>query len=78
MENHNLKKIAETYKSDKIEHGYIEIYESYFHKLKENNLIESEILLKITSKLIVNKISYKILNKDISKIINKFEKVING
>lgn len=46
--------------------------------LKENNLIESEILLKITSKLIVNKISYKILNKDISKIINKFEKVING
>ena len=46
--------------------------------LKENNLIESEILLKITSKLIVNKISYKILNKDISKIITKFEKVING
>ena len=39
MENHNLKKIAETYKSDKIEHGYIEIYESYFHKLKEDNLI---------------------------------------
>ena len=46
--------------------------------LKENNLIESEILLKITSKLIVNKISYKILNKEISQIINKFEKVING
>lgn len=46
--------------------------------LKENNLVESEVLLKITSKLIVNKISYKILNHDISKIINKFEKVING
>ncbi len=46
--------------------------------LKENNLVESEILLKITSKLIVNKISYKILNNDISKIINKFDKVING
>ena len=43
MENHNLKKIAETYKSDKIEHGYIEIYESYFHKLKEDNLIILEL-----------------------------------
>ena len=43
MENQNLKKIAETYKSDKIEHGYIEIYESYFHKLKEDNLIILEL-----------------------------------
>ena len=43
MENHSLKKIAETYKSDKIEHGYIEIYESYFHKLKEENLIILEL-----------------------------------
>ena len=33
MENQDLKKIAENYKSDKIEHGYIEIYENYFQEL---------------------------------------------
>ena len=38
MENRDLKKIAENYKSDKIEHGYIEIYENYFQELRENNL----------------------------------------
>ena len=31
-QNNNLRSIAEIYKSDKIEHGYIEIYESYFEK----------------------------------------------
>ena len=46
--------------------------------LKENNLKESDILLKITSKLIVNKISYKIMNSEISKLIEKFSKVTNG
>ena len=38
IENQDLKKIAEVYKSDKIEHGYIEIYESYFAKLKDKSL----------------------------------------
>ena len=38
MENHDLKKIAVNYKSEKIEHGYIEIYENYFQELRENNL----------------------------------------
>ena len=33
---------------------------------------------KITSKLIVNKISYKIMNSEISKIITKFSRIING
>ena len=46
--------------------------------LEENNLKESDVLLKITSKLIVNKISYKIMNSEISKIINKFSRIING
>ena len=46
--------------------------------LKENNLKESDVLFKITSKLIVNKISYKIMNSEISKIINKFSRIING
>ena len=39
MENHNLKKIAETYKSDKIEHGYIEIYENSFRKFQCNHVL---------------------------------------
>ncbi len=46
--------------------------------LNENNLVESEVLLDITSKLIVNKISYKIMNNEISDIIKRFAKVING
>ena len=46
--------------------------------LKENNLKESDVLLEITSKLIVNKISYKIMNSEISKIINKFTRITNG
>ena len=41
--------------------------------MEENNLIESEVLLKITSKLIVNKISFKVMNNNISKIIEKFK-----
>ena len=46
--------------------------------LSENNLIESEVLLNITSKLIVNKISYKVMNNDISVVLEKFKKVCNG
>ena len=46
--------------------------------LQENNLKESDVLLEITSKLIVNKISYKIMNSEISKIITKFSRIING
>ena len=46
--------------------------------LQENNLRESDILLEITSKLIVNKISYKTMNLEISKIITKFSRIING
>ena len=46
--------------------------------LKENDLKESDVLLEITSKLIVNKISYKIMNSEISKIINKFSRIKDG
>jgi len=46
--------------------------------LRENNLDESEVLFDITSKLIVNKISYKLINDKISKIIKEFARVING
>ena len=30
----NLRSISELYKTDKLEHGYIEIYDSYFKDLR--------------------------------------------
>ena len=45
--------------------------------LKENNLVETEILLNITSRLIVNKIAYKIMNSDITDWVKRFERAIN-
>lgn len=46
--------------------------------IKENNLEETEVLLKITSKLIINKIAYKLMNDNISSIVEKFKKIIDG
>tara|TARA_B100000989_G_scaffold269414_1_gene224795 strand:- start:2246 stop:2893 length:648 start_codon:yes stop_codon:yes gene_type:complete len=46
--------------------------------LKENNLVETEVLLNITSRLIVNKIAYKIMNSDITNWVKKFERAINA
>ena len=46
--------------------------------IKENNLKETDILLKITSKLIINKIAYKLMNDNITLILDKFKKMING
>ena len=37
-ETKNLKSIAEIYKSDKIEHQYIKVYESYFEKIRDEKL----------------------------------------
>ena len=46
--------------------------------IKENNLQETEVLLKITSKLIINKIAYKLMNDNITSIVEKFKKKIDG
>ena len=46
--------------------------------IKENNLKETDVLLRITSKLIINKIAYKLMNDNISSILDKFKKIING
>ena len=46
--------------------------------LSENNLEESNLVMPITSKLIINKIAYKLMNDDITKILNKFKKALNG
>ena len=45
--------------------------------LRENGLIESEVLIKITSKLIVNRVAFKLMNNEISSWIKKFEEIIN-
>ena len=37
-ETKNLRSIAEIYKSDKIEHGYIRNYESHFEKIRDEKL----------------------------------------
>ena len=46
--------------------------------LKENNLKETEVLMNVTSKIIINKIAYKLMNNDITEILNKLKKVIDG
>ena len=46
--------------------------------LSENNLEEKNLVMQITSKLIINKIAYKLMNDDITKILNKFKKVLDG
>ena len=46
--------------------------------IKENNLKETDILIRITSKLIINKIAYKLMNDNITSILDKFKKIING
>lgn len=46
--------------------------------LSENNLQETEILFKITSKLIANKIAFKLNNDKVSLIIGKFKKAVSG
>ena len=46
--------------------------------LKQNDLKEDEVLLNITSRLIVNKIAYKVMNDDISIYMKKFEELDNA
>ena len=46
--------------------------------LKENNLVESEVLFKISSKLVVNKIAFKLNNDKVSQVIKQLKKAISG
>ena len=43
IENKNLKSFAESYGTDKLEHGYIKIYEKYFESIRDKNLKVLEI-----------------------------------
>ena len=49
----NLTSIAESYKTDKLEHGYIKIYEKYFESIKDKNLKILEIILQIGKSLLM-------------------------
>ena len=42
--------------------------------LSENNLEETNLVMQITSKLIINKIAYKLMNDDITTILDKFKR----
>ena len=72
----NLKSIAEIYKSDKIEHGYIQKYESYFEKIRDEKLKILEIGIADGKSLLTWSDYFKnsiIIGIDIHKI-NIFEK----
>ena len=46
--------------------------------LNENNLVESEVLFSISSKLVVNKIAFKLNNNEVTQIIEKIRKGLSG
>ena len=78
-ETKNLKSVAEIYKSDKIEHGYIEIYESYFEKIRDEKLKIFEIGIADGKSLLTWADYFKnstIIGIDIHKI-NPIEKKLN-
>ena len=44
--------------------------------LIENDLVEQEILMNITAKLILNKVAFKMMNKELQEVVKKFEKAL--
>ena len=75
----NLKSIAEIYKSDKIEHQYIKVYESYFEKIRDEKLKIFEIGIADGKSLLTWADYFKnstIIGIDIHKI-NPIEKKLN-
>ena len=78
-ETKNLKSIAEIYKSDKIEHQYIKVYESYFEKIRNEKLKILEIGIADGKSLLTWSDYFKnsvIVGIDIHKI-NIVEKKLN-
>tara|TARA_B110000503_G_C7044207_1_gene369533 strand:+ start:149 stop:964 length:816 start_codon:yes stop_codon:yes gene_type:complete len=75
----NLRTIAKKYKSDKLEHGYIEIYESYFKTIKNKQLKILEIGIADGKSLLAWSDYFKnstIVGIDIHKI-DIYEKKLN-
>ena len=78
-ENRDLKKIGQLYQTDKIEHGYLEIYENYLNKLQNKNLTILEIGIADGKSLLMWSDYFKnskIIGIDIHKI-NLQEKKLN-
>ena len=74
-----LRSVSELYKSDKLEHGYIEIYESFFKELKNKELKILEIGIADGKSLLAWSDYFKnstIIGIDIHKI-NVVEKKLN-
>ena len=80
MSEHSyLKKIGHLYQTDKIDHGYLEIYENYFNKLQNKNLTILEIGIADGKSLLMWSDYFKnskIIGIDIHKI-NLEEKKLN-
>ena len=53
ISENNLRSIAKLYKSDKLEHGYIEIYDQYFKDIRNKELKILLLLALIFIKLIL-------------------------
>ena len=70
----DLHTIAKLYKSDKLDHGYIEVYDSYFKKIKdkENGNISDDVL-KLIEPQIVAKFNYgdELEQEELSDIITE-------
>ncbi len=74
----NLKSIAETYNTDKLEHGYIKIYEKYFESIRNENLKVLEIGIADGKSLLMWSDYFKnstIIGIDIHKIDIKEKKL---
>ena len=71
----DLKKISLLYNSDKVEHGYIDIYHEYFKKIKDEKLKILEIGIADGYSLLTWSDYFKnstIIGIDIHKIIIKY------
>ena len=72
--DNDLESISAIYKSDKIEHGYIEVYKSYFDNIKDQNLKILEIGIADGKSLLTWSDYFK-NSKIIGIDINKIDKV---
>ena len=78
IENKNLKSLAESYSTDKLEHGYIKIYEKYFESIRDKNLKVLEIGIADGKSLLMWSDYFKnstIIGIDIHKIDIKEKKL---
>ena len=64
-ENKNLNSLAALYNTDKLEHGYIKIYEKYFESVRDQKLK----ILVYTAMLLTKKVLKKHLIKFVKTLV---------